>query len=148
MPLPRTPVNFHFLNKDSKIVEDVVFTRKETGYQPTAEYAPTMRLVKCSFCGEVGACEFLGGLNLKEGDRIMAGKPIKGTCLKCNKKVELVPLPTDQQNEPHLRMLYQFQQSLDEATRRGERFTPNSMVWPLERVLEWERWKRGEAAGG
>ena len=89
----------------------------------------------------------IGGLNLKEGDRIMNGRPINGTCLKCNKKTELVPLPIDQQNEPQVRLLYQIQQAMDEAVRRGERLSPSGMIWPLERVREWERWKRGEGSG-
>lgn len=135
------------MDKDSNIVEDVVFTRKETGYEPSTQYYPTMRLVRCSKCGEVGVAEFLGGLNLKEGDRIMNGRPINGTCLKCNKKTELVPLPIDQQNEPQVRLLYQIQQAMDEAVRRGERLSPSGMIWPLERVREWERWKRGEGSG-
>ncbi len=148
MPLPKTPVNIHFLNKDSEIVEDVTFQRRETGYEPTAAYAPTMRAVKCSKCGEIGVCEFLGGLNLKEADRVMAGKPIRGTCLKCNKTVDLVPLPVNDPENEKVRLYYQIQRSLDEATRRGEKLGPNGMIWPIERVQEWERWKRGEAAGG
>lgn len=146
MPLPKTHVNIHFLNKDSQIVEDVTFKRRETGYQPTSEYYPTMRAVKCSKCGEIGVCEFLGGLNLKEADRVMGGKPIRGTCLKCNKMVDLVPLPVNDPENSKVKLYYQIQQSLDEATRRGERLGPTGMIWPLARVREWERWKRGESS--
>ncbi len=147
MPLPKTAVNIHYLDKDSNIVQDTTFQRRETGYQPTESYAPTMRAVKCSKCGEIGVCEFLGGLNLKEADRVMDGKPIRGTCLKCNKTVDLVPLPVNDPNNGKVRLYYQIQRSLDEATRRGERLGPTGMIWPIERVQEWERWKRGEAAG-
>jgi hypothetical protein len=148
MPLPKTPVNIHFLNKDSQIVEDVVFTRKETGYQPSTEYYPTMRAVKCSKCGEVGLAEFLGGLNLKEADRVMDGKTIRGTCLKCNKMVDLVPLPVNDPENKQTLLYYQIQKSLDEATRRGQALGPSGMVWPLERVREWERLKNGTEQEG
>lgn len=147
MPLPRTHVNIHFLDKDSTVVEDTVFTKRETGYKPSSEYYPTMRLVKCSVCGEVGAAEFLGGLNIKEGDRLMNGRPIRGTCLKCNKQVELVPLPTDDPQNKKLKLYYDIQRSLDEAVRRGEKLGPSGTIWPLARILEYERWKNGQAAG-
>lgn len=148
MPLPRTPVNIHFLDKDSKVIDDVVFTRKETGYQPSSEYYPTMRAVKCSRCGEVGVAEFLGGLNLKEADRIMDGKTIRGNCMKCAKMVDLVPLPVNDPQNKQTLLYYQIQESLDEATKRGERLGPTGMIWPMARVREWERWKNGQAAGG
>lgn len=147
MPLPKTKVNIHFLDKDSKVVSDVDFQRRETGYQATAEYFPTMKAVKCSKCGEIGVCEFLGGLNIKEADRVMDGKPIRGTCLKCNKMVDLVPLPVNDPQNKQTLLYYNIQQSLDEATRRGERLGPTGMIWPLARVQEWERWKRGQSAG-
>ena len=146
MPLPRTPVDIHFLDKDSNIIDDVKFTRRETGYQPSTEYYPTMRAVKCSKCGEIGVCEFLGGLNIKEADRIMNGRPIRGTCLKCNKTVDLVPLPVDDPNNEKVRLYHQIQESLNEATKRGEKLGPTGMIWPLARVREWERWKNGAAA--
>jgi len=146
VPLPKTPTNIHFLDKDSRIIDDVVFQRRETGYQASPEYYPTMRAVKCSKCGEIGVCEFLGGLNLKEADRVMDGKPIRGTCMKCGKMVDLVPLPVNDPANDKVKLYYHIQQSLDEAVRRGERLGPTGMIWPLERVREWERWKRGEAA--
>ena len=146
MPLPPTKVNIHFLDKDSNIVSDVDFKRRETGYQPTSEFYPTMRAVKCSKCGEIGVCEFLGGLNLKEADRVMDGKPIRGTCLKCGKLVDLVPLPVDDPENEKVRLYYQIQASLNEAVARGERLSPTGLIWPLERIKEYERWKRGEQA--
>lgn len=146
MPLPRTPVDIHFLDKNSNIVDDVTFTRRETGYKPSTEYYPTMRAVKCSKCGEIGVCEFLGGLNIKEADRVMGGKPIRGTCLKCNKTVDLVPLPVDDPNNSKVKLYYEIQEALNEATKRGEKLGPTGMIWPLARVREWERWKNGDAA--
>lgn len=146
MPLPKSKVDIHFLDKDSNIVDDVKFTQRETGYQPSSEYYPTMRAVKCSKCGEIGVCQFLGGLNIKEADRVMNGKPIRGTCLKCGKMVDLVPLPVDDPNNEKVRLYHQIQASLNEATKRGERLGPTGMIWPLERVREWERWKNGSAA--
>jgi hypothetical protein len=143
VPLPKTPVNIHFLDKDSNIIEDTVFKRRETGYQASPEYYPTMRAVKCSKCGEVGVCEFLGGLNLKEADRIMDGKPIRGTCLKCGKMVDLVPLPVDEYGNP-AEIYGQVQEALNEAVRRGQRLGPTSTIWPLERVRAWERWQNGQ----
>ncbi len=146
MPLPKTAVDIHFLDKDSKIKEGT-FTRKETGYKADKEYYPTMRLVKCSKCGEVGACEFLGGMNLKEGDRLMDGKPIRGTCLKCNKTTDLVPLPVDKQNPKDMQLYYQIQEALKEAVARGESLGSTGMIWPLERVREWERHVNGQQPG-
>lgn len=146
MPLPRTPVDIHFLDKDS-VIQEATVVRKETGYQPEHEYHPTMRLVKCAKCGTVGVCEFKGGLNLKEGDRLMNGRSITGDCMHCGKHVELVPLPVDNQTEEKIRLYYQIQESLTEAVRRGERLGPSGMVWPLARVREWEKWKE-RADGG
>ena len=140
MPLPKTPVSVHYLDKNSQVQETVI-ERRETGYQPDEQYYPTMRLVKCGSCNEVGVVEFKGGLNLKEGDRLMDGKSIYGTCMKCGKRAEFVPLPVNDQNEQKVRLYYQIQEALTEAVRRGERLGPTGMVWPLARVLEWEKWK-------
>lgn len=144
MPLPKTPTNIHFLDKDSNIIEDVVFKQRETGYQPTPDYYPTMRAVKCGTCGEVGVCEFLGGLNLKEADRIMDGKPIRGTCLKCNKTTDLVPLPVDEYGNPGADVYARMQEVLLEKVRRGQRLDATGTIWPLERIRVWERWNNGE----
>jgi hypothetical protein len=144
MPLPKSQVNIHFLDKDSTIVENVVFKKRETGYQASAEYYPTMRAVKCSKCGQIGVCEFLGGLNLKEADRVMGGKPIRGTCLKCNKMVDLVPLPVDDPRNEKVRLYYHMQQSLNAAVRRGQPLGAAGELLPEERMQSYERWKNGE----
>jgi hypothetical protein len=146
VPLPKSPVNIHFLDKDSNIVEDVVFKKRETGYQASTEYYPTMRAVKCSKCGQIGVCEFLGGLNLKEADRVMSGKPIRGTCLKCNKMVDLVPLPVDDPENEKVRLYYHMQQSLNAAVGRGQVLGSEGLILPEERYRDYERWKNGEQA--
>ncbi len=146
MPLPKTPVSVHYLDKNSEIQETVI-ERRETGYQAEDQYYPTMRAVRCGSCKEVGVVEFKGGLNLKEGDRLMDGKSIHGTCMKCGKRTEFIPLPVNDQSEAKVRLYYQIQESLKEAVRRGERLGPTGMVWPLERVLEWERHKREQQSG-
>mgnify|MGYP001612199687 CR=1 FL=1 len=137
MPLPRTKVDVHFVDKDSNIVKQTV-SKKETGYEATPEYYPTMRVVKCSGCGQVGVCEFLGGMNLKEGDRLMDGKPIRGTCHKCGKRVDLVPLPTDDPQFKKAIVYYQMQRTLDAKVARGEKLTSDIIV-PIDRVLDRER---------
>lgn len=144
MPLPKSHVNIHFLDKDSNIVENTVFKKRETGYQASQEYYPTMRAVKCSKCGQIGVCEFLGGLNLKEADRVMGGKPIRGTCLKCNKMVDLVPLPVDDPENEKVRLYYHMQQSLNGAVRRGQVLGSSGEIIPEERMQTYERWKNGE----
>lgn len=147
MPLPKTPVPIHFIDRDQNLRSDVAVRTRESGYKPTTEYFPTMQLVRCKMCMTVGVCEFANGFNLKDGDRIMSGKVITGLCLRCNKQTELVPVPTSEAKQRELRLYYQVQESLKEAVRRGERLSPNGMVWPLERIKEWERWKNGQSSG-
>ena len=132
----------------NKTIRQERFTRRETGYEPTREYYPTYRLVKCSLCGQAGAAEFLGGLNIKEGDRLMDGRPIWGECLHCAKRAELVPLPVDDPKQKELKLYYDIQEALKEAVRRGERLTPAAQIWPLARVRAWEEWKREAARAG
>jgi phage FluMu protein Com len=144
VPLPKSHVNIHFLDKDSNIIEDIVFKRRETGYQASAEYYPTMKAIKCAECGKVGVLEFLGGLNLKEADRVMEGKTIRGTCLKCKKLVDLVPLPVDDPRNEKVRLYYHMQQSLNGAVRRGQTLGPTGEIIPEERMQSYERWKNGE----
>lgn len=141
MPLPRTKVDVHFVDKDSNIVKHTV-SKKETGYEASPEYYPTMRVVKCSNCNQVGVCEFLGGMNLKEGDRLMDGKPIRGTCHKCGKRVDLVPLPVNDPQHKQALLYYQMQRTLDEKVRRGEKLT-NDIILPIDRLLDRERKMNG-----
>lgn len=145
MPLPRTKVDVHFVDKDSNIVSETV-TRKETGYEASAEYYPTMRVVKCSRCNSVGVAEFKGGMNLKEGDRLMDGKPIRGTCFKCGKKVDLVPLPVDDPECKQTLLYYQMQRTLEDKVRRGEKLT-SDIVLPIDRRLERERQQNEQRQG-
>ena len=146
MPIPRTRVDVRFVDKDANITKETV-TRKETGYEASKEYYPTMRVVKCSRCNGVGVAEFLGGMNLKEGDRLMDGKPIRGTCYKCGKKVNLVPLPVDDPEHKQALLYYQMQRTLDEHVKRGEKLPSNSTILPVDRLLDRER-KMREMNGG
>lgn len=144
LPKPKETVNIHYLDKDSNIVENVNFKRRDTGYKPTTDFYPTMRAVKCSKCGEIGICEFLGGLNLKEADRIMDGKPIRGTCLKCGKLVDLVPLPVDEYGNPGMEVYALMQEALLEKVRRGQRLDPTGTIYPVARQSMWEGWYDGK----
>lgn len=137
MPLPRTKVDVHFVDKDSNLVKQTV-ARKETGYEASTEYYPTMRVVKCSKCGGVGVAEFVGGMNLKEGDRLMEGKTIRGTCHKCGKGVDLVPLPVDDPDNQKTLLYYQMQRTLEQKVKRGEKLT-SDIILPIDRVLDRER---------
>ncbi len=141
MPLPRTKVDVHFVDKDANLRTQTV-ARKETGYEATKEYYPTMKVVKCSRCNGVGVAEFVGGMNLKEGDRLMEGKTIRGTCHKCGKGVDLVPLPVDDPDNQQTLLLYQMQRTLDDNVRRGEKLT-SDIILPIDRRLDRERKMNG-----
>jgi hypothetical protein len=148
VPLPKTPVNIQYLDKDSTVVEGT-FMRRETGYQPTPDYYPTMRAVKCGQkgCGEIGVLEFLGGLNLKEADRVMEGKPIRGTCMKCRKQVDLIPLPVDKDGNPTDMKVYALiQELLLEKVRQGKKLDPTGLVVPKEVRRRWEGQSDGAEA--
>lgn len=119
-----------------------VRTGKTQAPPPTTQYYPTMQVVRCSGCSGVGIAEFVNGFSYREGDRLMDGKPIRGVCFRCQREVELVPIKLSPSDGGQLRLLYQIQQSLDEAVRRGERLGPTSILWPLARVKEYERRKR------
>lgn len=146
MPLPKTHFDVHFIGEDSVLKKETL-KKRETGYEATTEYYPTMRAVKCSKCGMVGVAEFLGGLNLKEGDRVMEGKTIRGTCTRCRKLVDLVPLPVNDPENKKALLYYQMQQALDGKVKRQEKLSPTGNIWPVERAREWERMKNGGQGG-
>lgn len=137
MPLPQPAWPIRFIDQAGTFRQDVSVRARDSGYAPTPAYYPTMRLVRCLECRTVGAAEFPNGFNLKDGDRLQAGKPITGLCLRCNRQTELVPVPTD---ERRLKLYYDFQRALDETVRRGERVGPDAIIWPLE---VYERWQNG-----
>lgn len=144
MPLP---FRMGYLDSDNKQAEVAIKTpEKPSGYVPTPEYNPTRVIVRCGGCKAVGIAEFVNGFNLKEGDRLMAGKPIIGLCFRCKKETELIPIKLSPGKDHEMRMLYDIQRSLDEATRRGEPINPNGVIWPLARIKAYEEWraKNGE----
>lgn len=143
MPLPITKEKLVYVDRNQNVVEGEI-KKRETGYSPTPDYHPTMRAVRCLACGMVGALEFEGGFNLKLGDRVMDGKPIPGTCPKCSKKTELIPLPVNDPSTREVRLYYEVQKSLDLYTKHGIKLSPTGMVWPEARIRDWEEHaKRG-----
>ena len=128
-----------FVDKDKNIRNDVAVKVKESGYRPTVEYHPTRKAVRCKECGGVGIAEFLNGFNLKDGDRLMEGKPIRGMCVKCGKETELVPLaPHLKKSEEGIRHLYNVQRALDEYTKRGATIHSGSILLPPEKIKQLE----------
>lgn len=142
MGLPSTPVSIEFINKDGEIKRATV-NRKETGYAPAPEYFPSMRVVKCSMCDLVGVCEFKGGMNLKEGDRLMEGKPIRGECMKCGKMVDLIPLPIDDPDNQKLKLYYDMQKALDRNVQVGRALAPSGQLMPTAKLKQYENWRNG-----
>jgi hypothetical protein len=141
MGLPRTPVPIDFKTQDGTTKREVV-VRRETGYAPTPEYHPSMRLGKCSRCKQVGTVEFKGGMNIKEGDRIMDGKPIWGDCYFCGKKTEFVPLPVDDPRQKGLKLYYDMQRALDHEVRNGRPLPASGDLFPLARRQRHEEWRK------
>lgn len=139
MPLP---FRVGFIDKDNR--EATVALKqaeKPSGYEPTTGYHPTRVIVKCRECKSVGIAEFVNGFNLKDGDRLMAGRPIIGLCFRCKKETELVPIKLSPGKDHEMRMLYDIQRALDEATKRGEPIDPRGTIWPLARVRAYEKWR-------
>jgi hypothetical protein len=139
MPLP---FRVGFLDKGNREAEVAIKTpEKKSGYEPTPEYNPTRVIVKCRECKAVGIAEFVNGFNMKDGDKLMAGRPILGICFRCRKETELVPIKLAPGKDHEMRMLYDIQRSLDESTRRGEPIDPRGVIWPLARIKAFEEWK-------
>ncbi len=145
MPLPGS---IGFLDKDGfERRAPLKPGKRPSGYKPTADYHPTHIVVKCRTCRSVGIAEFEGGFDLKTGDRLMEGKPIRGLCHRCAKETELVPLKPDHpDNTAELRHLFNIRKALEEAARRGESVGSSGVVWPLERVKAYERYR--QSTGG
>jgi len=137
MPLP-VPINYVAPNGDIKTV-GVQSGPRPSGYAPTPEYFPTRKVVKCSGCGGVGIAEFVNGFNLRDGDRLMEGRTIRGACLRCNKETDFVPLAhISPDAEGHLRMLYEIQRALDASVRRGEPMRSDGLIVPVAKQEQWE----------
>jgi hypothetical protein len=148
MPLPTTKENLYFVDRHGSVRTDATIKIKDTGYKPTDDYYPTMRAVKCVSCGLVGSLEFHNGFNLKSGDRVMNGKPIRGSCPRCAKTVELYPLPVNDPATKEVKLYYDIQKSLDTARLQGEKLTGTSIVWPLARVKAWEEHVKKQQQSG
>lgn len=147
MPLPPRKESLYYVDRHGDVRTDGQIKVKDSGYTPTKEYYPTMRAVKCIACGLVGSLEFHNGFNLKSGDRVMNGKPIRGTCPRCAKTVELYPLPVNDPATKEVRLYYDIQKSLDTAVARGEKLTGTSIVWPMARVRAWEEHVKKQQPG-
>jgi hypothetical protein len=140
MPLP---VRIGYLSEDgTEKTVSVKSSEKPSGYTPTVDYHPTHVVVKCRECKGVGIAEFVNGFNFKDGDKLMAGRPIRGICFRCKKETELVPLTKlSPEKDGEIKHLYNIQQALDEATKRGEPIDPNAVIWPLARIRAYEKWR-------
>jgi hypothetical protein len=139
MPLP---FKLGYLKDDGRQAEVAIKTpQRDSGYAPSAEYNPTRVVVKCATCKSVGIAEFVNGFNLKEGDRLMAGKPIMGLCFRCNKETELIPLPASKERDREFRTLYDVQRSLDAMGERGMKIDQNGTIIPFGRLKAYDDWR-------
>jgi len=137
---------FSFIDKNGALKTAGVHQveEKKQGPLPTAEYHPTFKLVRCGSCQTLGVAEFVNGFNYADADKLMDGKVIHGSCLKCNKTVELVPVPVKNKDQVEgiLKTFYEVQAALTEAAKRGQKIGPNGILWPLARIQEYERKQR------
>ena len=142
MPMP-LPV--HFLDEDKNVVENVGLKTKDSGYRADPTYHPTYKAIRCKECKMLGVACFPNGFNLKDGDRLMAGRPIRGLCLHCGKQTELIPLePSLKHLEPGIIHAYRIQESLEDMANKGERLDPTGMIWPMARRQEHDRRREAE----
>jgi hypothetical protein len=140
MPLP---FRVGFLDKDNRESEVAIKTpEKKSGYVPTTEYCPTRIVIKCFECRKVGIAEFVNGFNFADGDRLMAGKPIRGICYNCKKETEFVPLTKlTPEKTGEIRHLYDIQRSMDEMARLGIPIDANGTIVPFGRLRAYEEWR-------
>jgi hypothetical protein len=136
MSLPRLhPETFSRLQRTPAEVEP------KDHYQPTREYNPTMLAAKCALCKRVGLIEFRGGFNLREGDRIMEGRPIRGTCGICGKHTVLVPIKMTED----MRKNAWVQHGIDEALRyhqeTGRAIPDDGIIMPKGRLEAYDKWR-------
>jgi hypothetical protein len=140
MPLP---IPIHYVDADQNKRTKVLVEKKPSGYQPTPEYHPTMKPVKCSGCGGVGIVEFVNGFDLKKGDALMEGKNIRGVCHgKCGGRgVEFIPISRflSKEEEKGIVNLYRISAAMDYAAKQGYKIGPDSLIMPVEKIKEHER---------
>lgn len=147
MPLPPTPqplLPVTFVD-DKGAVKNKAVKTKESGYAPTPEYHPTMVMVKCHGCGSVGVYEFVDGFDLKTGDDLMAGKPVKGFCFRCRGERDMVPLKLSEADAKQYRHLYNIQRALEAAVKQGRRIPANALILPVELQKKREQVQNGTA---
>ncbi len=140
MPLPTTKKSIYFIDDKGNQRQDASFKQKDTGYQASEEYHPTMRAGKCSRCGLVGVIAFRNGFNIKLGDRVMDGKTIPGTCPRCGKGTEFVPLPVDDPKNKDIGLYYNIQKSLMAHVKRGWDIGAQGDIQPVGRIIRWEEY--------
>jgi hypothetical protein len=139
------PIRIGYIDAESTIRDATIRTsdKRSPAPPPEPDYFPTYRAVRCLECKTVGVAEFVNGFNLRDGDRLMDGKPIVGLCLRCRKETELIPIPMDAALEKEVKLLYDVQRALQEAAKRGERpVGPDGIVWPLARIEAYEQHRR------
>jgi hypothetical protein len=136
------PIHYVDANQDKK-TKVLVETKKPSGYEPTPEYHPTMKAVKCSGCGGVGIVEFVNGFDLKKGDALMEGKNITGVCHgKCGgRAVEFIPISRflAPHEEKEIQHLYKIAAALDYASKQNYRVGDNSLILPVGKLKEYEK---------
>jgi hypothetical protein len=138
MPLP---ARFDFVDKDRNIVSADVRTGRPSGYEATPEYHPTMVVVRCAGCRNVGVAEFVNGFNLADGDKLMQKRTTPGFCMHCRAEVELVPIPNlSESDSKQYKALYDIQRTLEHLAKSGQRMQSNALIWPLARLREYQRW--------
>lgn len=114
MPLPLRVDCTDLCAGSAKTVHVKTVEAKPGDYRPTDDYYPTRIIVKCSGCGGVGVAEFPGGFNLREGDKLMAGRSIRGICFSCQRETDLVPLKEmAEKSKKELFHLYDLQRTID-----------------------------------
>lgn len=137
------PVACHFVDRNRNIRTAVVKPGRDSGYRPDPDYHPTYRVVRCSICGNIGHAIFQNGFNLRDGDRLMAGKGIAGECWHCNRQdVELIPVPVSALQQKEFTHLAKIQEALDTAIQNGEPIPDNAIIWPKARVQKYAEFQR------
>lgn len=144
MPLPLR-VNFIDPGGSEKTVYVKAKEPKPGDYRPTEDYYPTRVIVKCHGCGGVGVAEFPGGFNLREGDKLMAGRTVRGICYSCRRETDLVPVKDIAEKEKKgLFHLYDLQRTIDLYRRENGDIPSVGVMLPYARAKLYGRPEAGE----
>lgn len=138
MPLP-IRINYVDANQEKKT--KTLVDAKPSGYEPGPDYHPTMVVVRCFGCGGVGVVEFVNGFDLKKGDALMQGKPIRGNCARCGRETELIPIAhaIGKDRTAHVLHEYKIAAAVDRLAKKGQRIPDNGIILPVEKQEEYER---------